>query len=57
MTKKVLDLSGLQRYNDKLKNYVTEKVSECSLNPIPSADVEKLFNSANDASTSENKTE
>ena len=52
MTKKILDLKGLQRYDSKLKTYITEKIK--GLNPIPNADVEKLFNSAENASSSEN---
>lgn len=43
MTKKILDLSGLQRYDTKLKDYVAEEVNKCGLDPIPSADVESLF--------------
>ena len=52
MTKKILDLNGLQRYDSKLKTYITEKIR--GLDPIPSANVEKLFNSAKNASSSEN---
>ena len=52
MTKKILDLNGLQRYDSKLKNYVTEKIK--GLDPVPNADVEKLFNSAENAPSSEN---
>ena len=52
MTKKILDLNGLQRYDSKLKTYITEKIR--GLDPIPSADVEKLFNSAKNAPSSEN---
>ena len=46
MTKKILDLNGLQRYDSKLKNYVTEKIK--GLDPVPSADVEALFNNTNE---------
>ena len=52
MTKKILDLNGLQRYDNKLKTYITEKIK--GLDPIPSANVEKLFNSAENAPASEN---
>ena len=52
MTKKILDLNGLQRYDNKLKTYITEKIR--GLDPIPSADVERLFNSAKNASSLEN---
>ena len=52
MTKKVLDLNGLQRYDSKLKTYITEKIK--GLDPIPSANVEKLFNSAENATSAEN---
>ena len=52
MTKKILDLNGLQRYDSKLKNYVTEKIK--GLDQVPNADVEKLFNSAENATSSEN---
>ena len=52
MTKKILDLNGLQRYDSKLKNYVTEKIK--GLDQVPSADVEKLFNSAKNTPSSEN---
>lgn len=52
MTKKILDLNGLQRYDSKLKTYITEKIR--GLDPVPKADVEKLFNSAKNASSSEN---
>ena len=52
MTKKILDLSGLQRYDSKLKTYITEKIR--GLDPIPSANVEKLFNSAENETSSEN---
>lgn len=52
MTKKILDLNGLQRYDNKLKTYITEKIR--GLDPVPNADVEKLFNSAENASSSEN---
>lgn len=45
MTKKILDLAGLQRYDNKLKDYVNEEISKCGLDPIPSADVESLFES------------
>lgn len=48
MTKKILDLSGLQRYDTKLKDYVNEEVSKCGLDPIPNADVEALFNNTNE---------
>ena len=46
MTKKILDLNGLQRYDSKLKNYVTKKIK--GLDPVPSADVEALFNNTNE---------
>ena len=46
MTKKILDLNGLQRYDNKLKTYITEKIR--GLDPIPSADVEALFNNTNE---------
>ena len=46
MTKKILDLNGLQRYDSKLKNYVTEKIK--GLDPVPNADVEALFNNTNE---------
>lgn len=52
MTKKILDLNGLQRYDSKLKTYITEKIK--GLDPVPNADVERLFNSAKNASSSEN---
>ena len=52
MTKKILDLNGLQRYDSKLKTYITEKIK--GLDPVPNADVEKLFNSAKNASSLEN---
>ena len=52
MTKKILDLNGLQRYDNKLKTYITEKIR--GLDPIPSADVEKLFNPAENTPSSEN---
>lgn len=52
MTKKILDLNGLQRYDSKLKTYITEKIRW--LDPIPSANVEKLFNSAKNTPSSEN---
>lgn len=52
MTKKILDLNGLQRYDNKLKTYITEKIR--GLDPIPNADVERLFNSAENAPSSEN---
>ena len=52
MTKKILDLNGLQRYDSKLKTYITEKIK--GLDPVPNADVEKLFNSAANATSSEN---
>ena len=46
MTKKILDLNGLQRYDSKLKTYITEKIK--GLDPVPSADVEALFNNTNE---------
>ena len=52
MTKKILELNGLQRYDNKLKTYITEKIR--GLDPVPNADIEKLFNSAKNASSSEN---
>lgn len=52
MTKKILDLNGLQRYDSKLKTYITEKIK--GLDPVPNADIEKLFNPAENASSSEN---
>lgn len=52
MTKKILDLNGLQRYDSKLKTYITEKIKR--LDPVPNADVEKLFNSAENAASLEN---
>lgn len=52
MTKKILDLNGLQRYDSKLKTYITEKIR--GLDPVPNADVERLFNSAKNASSLEN---
>ena len=52
MTKKILDLNGLQRYDSKLKTYITEKIK--GLDPVPNADIEKLFNSAKNAASLEN---
>lgn len=42
-SKKLLDLAGLQRYDDKLKDYIENEVSKCGLDVIPTSDVEELF--------------
>ena len=57
MTKKILDLSGLQRYDTKLKDYIEEEVNKCGLDPIPDASVEALFNNTNENSDPTNENE